>query len=91
MLPFAEYAHNEGSSVTGGYVYRGSLVPELQGIYLFADFSSGRLWYAYRDEAGDWQHAILMRGTNQAISSFGEDDDGELYITSFTGSLLRFE
>ncbi len=91
VLPFAEYAHNEGSSVTGGYVYRGSLVPELQGIYLFADFSSGRLWYAYRDAAGDWQHDILMRGTNQAISSFGEDDDGELYITSFTGSLLRFE
>jgi len=91
VLPFAEYAHNEGSSVTGGYVYRGSLVPELHGIYLYADFSSGRLWYAYRDAAGAWQHDILMRGTNQAISSFGEDDDGELYITSFTGSLLRFE
>ncbi len=91
VLPFAEYTHNEGVSVTGGYVYRGSLVPELQGVYLFADFGSGRLWYAYPDAAGNWQSAVLMRSTNQAISSFGEDDDGELYITSFTGSVLRFE
>jgi glucose/arabinose dehydrogenase len=91
VMPFAEYAHNEGQSVTGGYVYRGSLVPALQGIYLYADFASGRLWYAYRDAADTWQHDVLVPRTGQTISSFGEDDDGELYITSFNGGVYRFE
>lgn len=91
VMPFAEYAHNQGQSVTGGYVYRGSLVPELQGIYLYADFASGRLWYAYRDATGTWINDVLSPRTGHTISSFGEDDDGELYITSFSGAVLRFE
>lgn len=91
VMPFAEYAHNQGNSVTGGYVYRGSLIPELQGIYLYADFASGRMWYAFRDESGAWVNDVLIPRTNEVISSFGEDDDGELYLTSFNGTLLRFE
>lgn len=91
VMPFAEYPHNQGSSVTGGFVYRGNLIPALQGVYLYADFSSGRMWYAYRDESGEWVNDILIASTNESISSFGEDDDGELYFTSFNGGVWRFE
>ncbi len=91
VMPVAEYGHNMGISVTGGYVYRGSLIPDLQGVYLYADFGSGWMWYAYRDDAGVWHNDVFKQGTGQAISSFGEDEDGELYFTSFNGGIWRFE
>ena len=91
VMPFAEYSHAQGISITGGYVYRGSLAPALQGIYLYADFGSGRMWYAFRDESGTWVSDVLVDSTGEAISSFGEDDAGELYLTSFNGGVWRFE
>jgi glucose/arabinose dehydrogenase len=90
VMPFAEYGHNQGCSVTGGYVYRGEMLPDLQGVYLFADFCSGIIWSSYRDEAGEWQTDVFME-TGRTISSFGEDAAGELYITDFNGVVSRFE
>jgi glucose/arabinose dehydrogenase len=90
VLPIAEYSHQLGISITGGYVYRGALLPDLQGVYFYADFGSGNLWYAYRDAGGGWHSDLLMQ-TGQAISSFGEDEAGELYLTSFNGGVWRFE
>jgi hypothetical protein len=90
ILPVAEYSHQMGISITGGYVYRGALLPVLQGVYFYADFGSGNLWYAYQDATGGW-HSDLFMQTGQAISSFGEDEAGELYVTSFNGGVLRFE
>ncbi|NLE75662.1 MAG: hypothetical protein GX605_02770, partial [Chloroflexi bacterium] len=59
-LPIAEYDHTQGCSITGGYVYRGARYPQLQGIYLFGDFCSGRVWGLQRQPSGDWRTAELL-------------------------------
>jgi len=88
--PFFEYNHSNGCSVTGGYVYRGQALPALQGVYFFADYCSGLIWSSYRDAAGVWQTNLFM-DTDYSISSFGEDEAGELYILNHGGSVLRLE
>jgi glucose/arabinose dehydrogenase len=92
MMPFAEYSHSEGGcSITGGYVYRGKALPDLNGIYLFADYCSGKVWSSYRDDAGKWQTNLFMQ-TNYVISSFGEDAAGELYLLDHgSGAVYRLE
>jgi glucose/arabinose dehydrogenase len=90
VMPIAEYNHSDGScSVTGGYVYRGEAIPDLQATYLFSDYCSGVLRYAYRDESGAWQSDILMQ-TGMQVSSFGEDEMGELYIIDYNGTVYKF-
>ena len=83
-LPVAEFSHAEGNcSVTGGFVYRGSQYPDLQGTYLYADFCSGRLWGLKRSGA-TWENSLLLDTTLQ-ISTFGEDEEGHLYLADFGG------
>ncbi len=87
--PVITYGHGEGCSVTGGYVYRGSGMPVLQGQYLYADFCSGRLWAARRDGTGAWVPQLLD-DTPYSISGFGEDEAGELYFADYaSGSIYR--
>ena len=81
-LPILEYGRNLGGSVTGGYVYRGTRFPALQGIYLYADFVSGRIWGARRN--GETS-LLLDSGLN--ISTFGQDPSGELYLADHNGSI----
>jgi glucose/arabinose dehydrogenase len=89
VAPFAEYSHALGCSITGGYVYRGEALPELNGIYLFADYCSGNVWASYRDASSVWQTNLFLQ-TGRTISSFGEDETGELYITDHgSGDILR--
>jgi glucose/arabinose dehydrogenase len=90
VFPFAEYDHNQGCSITGGYVYRGASIPGLQGVYLYGDFCTGMIWSAFRDGAGAWQNA-LFKDTSYSISSFGEDVTGELYLLDYNGKLVKFE
>jgi glucose/arabinose dehydrogenase len=90
VMPVAEYGHNMGISVTGGYVYRGERIPALQGYYIYGDFGWGTLWALRRDAAGVWQN-IFLDDTNHTISSFGEDEDRELYLVNYTGAILRFD
>ncbi|MGI8485535.1 MAG: PQQ-dependent sugar dehydrogenase [Thermomicrobiales bacterium] len=79
-VPVAEYTHDVGGcSVTGGYVYRGSDVPSLQGTYLFADYCSGKLWGLGRDATGAWVMSDPIE-TRVGASSFGQGEDGELYL-----------
>jgi hypothetical protein len=78
-LPIAEYDHNQGCSVTGGHVYRGSEYPWLDGLYFFADYCSGIVWTVERNAAGEWD-MIERINLSFAVSSFGEDEQGELYI-----------
>lgn len=86
--PVAEYSHDEGCSVTGGYVYRGTAMPGMAGIYLYGDYCSGTIWGLRRDAGGQWQASkLLSSGTN--LSSFGEDQDGELYVVDLSGKLYR--
>ncbi len=84
VLPVAQYNHSLGCSVTGGYVYRGSH-QDLQGLYVYGDFCSGRLWTMNEDGTGD----TLRRDTALAISSFGENEAGELFVTDLNGALYR--
>jgi glucose/arabinose dehydrogenase len=86
--PVTEYSRDLGQSVTGGFVYRGEAYPALQGVYLFADFVSGRIW-GLRQVNGEWERTELL-DTDKNISSFGEDETGELYLTSiYEGAVFR--
>jgi glucose/arabinose dehydrogenase len=85
-LPINEYDHSLGSAVTGGYVYRGKQFPQLNGAYLFGDFGSSRIWALTETNRGTWNRAELLHpGFN--ISSFGEDESGEIYAVNYGGSI----
>ena len=86
--PIASYGHDEGVAVTGGYVYRGRRIPGLCGVYLYADYGSGRLWgLRYRDGRVRAARHLLDTGLN--ISSFGQDGKGEMYVIDLNGRILR--
>jgi len=88
--PIFDYPRNLGISVTGGRIYRGCAIPELDGVYFFADYGSGRIWAGRVNAAGDGfdggptlVNADLQNaGTISNIASFGEDANGEIYILS---------
>ena len=91
VFPVAEYSHQEGGcSVTGGSVYRGELYPEWQGIYFYADYCTGYVWGLLRNNSGEWQNELLFQ-TDANISSFGSDEDGELYITDLNGIIFKLK
>jgi glucose/arabinose dehydrogenase len=87
--PAAEYPRDLGAcAVTGGYVYRGQALPQAVGAYFFADFCSGQIWTLVPAAEGQWQMAAFT-DTDFAISSFGEDEAGELYVVHHGGALYR--
>ncbi|MDH3590290.1 MAG: PQQ-dependent sugar dehydrogenase [Planctomycetota bacterium] len=89
--PVTAYGRGLGQSVTGGVVYRGALLPTLQGVYVYGDFASGRLWgLVYDANTGNVvsNEELLRMGS---IASFGEDQAGEVYVCSFDGNIYRFE
>ena len=84
--PALEYAHNLGCSVTGGVVYRGARFPDLSGTYFYADFCRTTVW-AMRQIDEKWQSTSM--GPSRALAvSFGEDDEGEVYLVDYRGSIL---
>lgn len=87
--PIFDYPHEEGNcSITGGYVYRGTQIPALVGAYIFGDFCSGKIWALAR-EGTDWNATALL-DTDLSLSSFGEDEAGELYVTDLNrGGVYR--
>ncbi len=88
VLPVAEYSHEQGCSVTGGYVYRGREIPGLQGMYLYGDYCSGTVWGLRPDGEDGWQSTVLLAG-GANIASFGEDAQGELYVLDLGGQVYR--
>ena len=80
ILPAIQYSHKEGCAVIGGYVYRGKRMPALPGSYLYADFCTGKIWGASRGKEGVWASRLLL-DSDYMVTSFGEDDEGELYVT----------
>jgi hypothetical protein len=88
ILPVAEYDHSSGDcSVTGGYMYRGSTA-SLRGTYLYGDFCSGRIW-GLRHNGAAWEIRLLLDSA-LLISTFGEDESGELYVADYgTGTIYR--
>lgn len=88
--PIMAYEHRSGRcSITGGYVYRGESISGLQGYYLYGDWCSGTLWAASPNDSGDWE-AMISLETGRQISSFGEDEAGELYLVDYQGVILQF-
>jgi quinoprotein glucose dehydrogenase len=89
--PIWEYHHNIGKSITGGHVYRGKLVPQLVGKYLYADYVTGKLWALDYDAK---QKKVVanysLTGQNLPVMTFGEDEAGEVYFTTPFGMLYRF-
>ncbi len=83
--PATEYVtHSDGNcAVTGGMVYRGQDYPGMQGIYFYADYCSGQIW-GLKYDGTTWQNSPLLFNANFRISSFGEDEDGNLYVTDYT-------
>lgn len=88
-LPVFEYPHSGGNgSVTGGFVYRGSYLPDLEGHYVYADYLSGRIWALDYSDSADPVNTELIQ-TDFNISSFGTDAENELYICGFDGKIYR--
>ncbi|MGH2417337.1 MAG: PQQ-dependent sugar dehydrogenase [Candidatus Limnocylindria bacterium] len=83
VKPIAEYPTASGCAVTGGYVYRGAAQPELQGVYVFADYCSGIVYTLQVDEGTITPKPVLESGLR--VSSFGEDEEGELYLADLVG------
>jgi glucose/arabinose dehydrogenase len=89
VLPILDYSHGEGCSITGGYRYRGTAIPALHGAYVFGDFCSKKIWAGVQAGSGTWSRIELL-STNLSITTFGEDNDGELYVGSVGGAVHRF-
>jgi glucose/arabinose dehydrogenase len=89
VMPVAEYSHENGCSVTGGFVYRGHDIPAAEGRYVYGDYCSGIIWsLVLRGGKADvTRHSIRVRG----LSSFGEDAAGELYLVSLNGDVYELE
>jgi glucose/arabinose dehydrogenase len=85
--PILEYTHEGNCSVTGGYVYRGQRFPQWGGLYFYGDYCSGRIWAAATLRLGQWSNALVL-DSELSISSFGEDEAGELYVTDYRGGAL---
>ena len=86
-LPIAEYGHDLGCSVTGGYVYRGEAIPDLRGWYLFSDFCTGTLFGIPSDAEGVIGPRTLL-DPGFSVSTFGEGPDGELYVADLGGGTI---
>jgi glucose/arabinose dehydrogenase len=87
VMPVTEYSHTLGDAVIGGCVYRGQDLPAWQGVYLYGDNGSGRVWGLLHLADGSWQNAQLF-DTGLHISSFGMDESGQVYLLDYAGRVL---
>jgi uncharacterized repeat protein (TIGR03806 family) len=86
LKPIVEHPHTDFRSITGGFVYHGKRLPELQGTYIYGDFDTGRIWgLRYNRQTQTVARHEELASTRQRIISFGEDKDGELYYLDFVG------
>lgn len=87
-MPIFTYDHSQNDqSIVGGFVYRGARIPQLAGTYVFGDFITGRIWGLAQNAQGNWTRTTLLQsGFN--ISSFGQDQAGELYVVNYSGGAV---
>ncbi len=90
--PLFEYGHDQGCSVTGGYVYRGTM-PEWQGVYFYGDYCSGKVWGALRlvTATEETSTSTVLFETGALITTFGVDEAGEIYLADRNGNILRLD
>lgn len=92
--PVVEYPHKDGCSITGGYVYRGKALPELNGHYFYADFCTAIIRsFRYNggkaQDAWNWRPTLDPESTLARISAFGEDQNGEIYLMNHDGPIYK--
>ncbi len=88
--PIASYGHRYGVSVSGGYVYRGKKIKELDGVYLYTDYVSGNFWGLKVNQKGKVVEKMRFKSQDLRISKFAQDDTGEIYICSFKeGKIMK--
>ncbi|AUX41470.1 hypothetical protein SOCE26_028830 [Sorangium cellulosum] len=93
--PAIEYSHDDGCSITGGFVYRGAELPELDGVYFYADYCTALVRsFRWKDgratEPTSWKRILDPENALSRLTSFGEDARGELYLLSQDGEIYRF-
>jgi quinoprotein glucose dehydrogenase len=88
--PVLDYGRDKGFCVIGGGVYRGKTIPGLEGTYVFGDFGSRRIWGLQTPVSGKAHWSQLAR-CPQPISSFGRDEQGEIYVVGYLGALFKLE
>lgn len=86
--PNITYGTPSRCAVVGGFVYRGASIPWLHGVYLFGDYCSGEVWTLEGSADGGWRMSRIIE-LPHLLSSFGIDSDGEIYVLTFGGPILR--
>ena len=90
IMPLVDYGRNLGSSITGGHVYRGSRLPQLRGAYIFGDYGWGTVFLLRYEGGKVTADSVLLRNDSLNISSFGVDQEQELYVLGYnTGKVLK--
>lgn len=91
-MPIVEYSHNEGQSITGGYVYRSSNseLSRLSGVYIYGDYVSQRIWGLKYENNTIIENKLIAESPSR-IASFGEDEDGEVYVIGYNGRIYIFQ
>jgi uncharacterized repeat protein (TIGR01451 family) len=87
-LPITEVVHPDAEAIIGGYVYRGNQYPQMSGVYFFGDNVSQLIWVMKQVSPGNWTSELKLN-TTLAISSFGEDESGELYVVDLNGGVYK--
>lgn len=93
VYTYATLSSGEGCSVTGGYVYRGKEIPYLQGHYIYGDFCTSRIWRLKSNDCGEYKNELINKNlAAQQLGTFGEDNDGELYVAGLgTGKVYKLK
>lgn len=89
-FPVYAYPHSFGVSVTGGYVYRGSRAPSFDGVYIFGDYETRRVW-GLTAKRGKLAEVRELGESPQHIASFGLGDDGEIYVVGYEGAIYELD
>jgi glucose/arabinose dehydrogenase len=88
IYPLVEYDHMEGCSITGGSVYRGTDLPDWYGVYIYGDYCQGKVWGLLQKPDGSWENELLYK-LPAFITSFGQDEAGEIYLVDMTGKIYK--
>ena len=90
VLPIYEYDHSIGESITGGHVYRGTMLPSLIGKYIFADFEYGDIYALEYNDANNFDVSLIGNLGPYSVTSFGVDQNNEIYICKLNGEIYKF-
>lgn len=88
VMPVLDYDHDMGCAIMGGYVYRGRLVPQLEGRYIYGDYCTSKIWAAQRNVDGEWESTLLLDADYINLAAFGQDESGEIYVAAYQDGIV---